>query len=68
MSDREVDALMKRMEKLTFKTVATMFTEARKHVEALPPAITLTTHNQLVDKARVLKILQEYIDESVKFV
>lgn len=64
----EVDALVKRMEKMSFKTVVTVLTHARKRVEALDPVMTLTTHNQLVDKAQVVRILQEFIDESVKYV
>lgn len=50
------------------RAVVTVMTSARKRVEALDPVMTLTTHNQLVDKAQVVRILQEFIDESVKFV
>ena len=62
----EIEARLDRLEKLTFKTVVTLFIEARKRVEALPPVPG--EPERMVDKARVVRILQEVIDESVKFV
>jgi hypothetical protein len=57
-----------RIERAAMKAIVTVLTNARQRVEALDPVLTLTTHNELVDKRQVTRILQEFIDESVKFV